>query len=172
MGATRVITSFTLFLVINRSVNIADLFALINRTRITCTRLIWPCSTIVALLVPHLPQPLTSLPVLHLHTPRTSWHGKYIYFIEISPWNCGLRTQGERKREARRDTQVLKKAFLTLIPQYCFNLPSMVIDDNRLSDSCWNSEMREIELWGTGNLEVVFCFFVFLFFVFCLSISI
>ena len=54
----------------------------------------------------------------------------------------------------------MKKAFLTLIPQYCFNLPSMVIDDNRLSDSCWNSEMREVELWENERFGGRFFFFV------------
>ena len=33
-----------------------------------------------------------------------------------------------------------------------------VIDDDRLSDSCWNSEMREVELWENERFEGVFFF--------------
>ena len=34
-----------------------------------------------------------------------------------------------------------------------------VIDNNRLSDSCWNSEMEEVELWENERFGGIFLLF-------------
>ena len=44
-----------------------------------------------------------------------------------------------------------------------------VMDDDRLSDSCWNSEMREVELWENERFGGRFLVFVHQFLFNCVS---
>ena len=66
----------------------------------------------------------------------------------------GLQEKGREERSSGVEEGVSEVDSITSIKTFL----QRVMDDDRLSDSCWNSEMREVELWENERFGGRFCF--------------
>ena len=67
---------------------------------------------------------------------------------------AGLKEKGREERSSGVGEGVSEVDSVTSIKTFL----QRVMDDDRLSDSCWNSEMREVELWENERVGGRFCF--------------
>jgi len=69
-------------------------------------------------------------------------------FYRDFTWNMSFESTGVKKKETREVSSTIGEAISNLDTVTSMKtFLQRVMDDDRLNDSCWNSEMREVELW-------------------------
>ena len=89
---------------------------------------------------------IQGLPIAWNRIQRQTW--KVQSFYQDFPLKCGLRKTRREEKESEEGYSSMGESLSDINPIISFKIfLQQVIDDDRLSDSYWNSEMREVELW-------------------------
>lgn len=83
-----------------------------------------------------------------------------VFGVDVAA-GLGLHEQAVKGEEEEEGIEKVKEKMLPVS-----TILQRIIDDDRLSDECWNAEMREVQLWENERYGGVYIFYAFRFFSF------
>ncbi|KAF8805325.1 hypothetical protein BYT27DRAFT_7169455 [Phlegmacium glaucopus] len=89
---------------------------------------------------------IRGLPIARKRIEELRW--KLQSFHRDFTWKLWFGEAREKEQESEKRSSTIREGVSDMSPAISIKtFLQRVIDDDRLSDSCWNSEMREVELW-------------------------